>query len=189
MATKEVVNEATEMDLQNLMVPKFIKKETVGKKKTVVGNTISTVKAGGALGKKENAKIVQTIKTRELGRVARLEVVVLVVREVVALAQERAEFALRLVEVGHRDVGDVHHVDVVELRALEVALHARVGRHDHVVLVLSPVVRALRAEHADDPEGDVVQADRLADGILVGEEVAPHRGTDCADALLIRRAS
>ena len=45
-------------------------KTEVGKKKTVVGNTISTVKAGGALGKKENAKIVQTIKTRELGEFA-----------------------------------------------------------------------------------------------------------------------
>ena len=40
MATKEVVNEATEMDLQNLMVPKFIKKETVGKKKTVFKSDI-----------------------------------------------------------------------------------------------------------------------------------------------------
>ena len=45
-------------------------KTEVGKKKTVVGNTISTVKAGGALEKKENAKIVQTIKTRELGEFA-----------------------------------------------------------------------------------------------------------------------
>ena len=101
----------------------------------------------------------------------------------VPLAQERPHLALRLVQIVHRDEGDVHHVDVVELRPLEIAVNARVRGHHHVVLVLAPVVRAFRAEHADDLERDVLQANRLADGIVVlRKEVPPHSRADYADA-------
>src|SRR2546428_183574 len=94
------------------------------------------------------------------------------------LAQERADLVLGL---GHVLVGtdlDRDRADGARV-GLADAEHLLLGRRerdeDHVVLVLAPRALALAAQQADHGEGDLLDADDLADGILVAEEVLRRR--------------
>ena len=66
---------------------------------------------------------------------------------------------------------DAMNMSIFVLR-FEQPHHRRVGGDDDVVLVLSHRAAALGLEHADDPERKVLDAHRLADGVL-----AARRGT------------
>jgi hypothetical protein len=79
------------------------------------------------------------------------------------------------------DRGDEHLLDA--RYAQDLLLDGRVRRHDQVVLVLAKLALALGGEHAQDPEGQVLDADHLAHGVLVGEEVLDHGRTQEADLL------
>jgi hypothetical protein len=61
------------------------------------------------------------------------------------------------------------------------------GNQDEVVLVLAERGLALRLEDADDGEGDLLDADRLADGIGVAEQAVPDRVAEDGDLRAPRR--
>ena len=67
------------------------------------------------------------------------------------------------------------------LRAAETILDGGPGREEDVVLVGAQEVAALLAEHADDREGHVLDADLLADGVAAAEQLADQRLADQAD--------
>ena len=59
--------------------------------------------------------------------------------------------------------------------AEQLLLQGRVGRDDDVVLVLAELALALGGQHADDAEGQVPDADDLADGIRSGNRIFATR--------------
>ena len=66
-------------------------------------------------------------------------------------------------------------------RAAEAVLDGRPGREDDVVLVRAQQVGALLAQHADDLEGHVLDADLFADRVAAAEKFADQRLADQAD--------
>ena len=120
----------------------------------------------------------------QVGLVAHLEVVGLPGGQPVRLAHDRGDLLLggrQVAGVGRagQDLRDEH-------AAGQAGPDGRVGGQHDVVLVGALGVLALGRQHADDLEGDVAQADRLADGIGVREELLRDGGAEQADLLLLR---
>ena len=75
-----------------------------------------------------------------------------------------------------------NYIDIVELRAPQIALHRRIRRHNAIVLILPPVVRPLRAQHADHLECHIPDADYLAERIFaLVEKIVPDRRANRAN--------
>ena len=118
-------------------------------------------------------------------------------RELLLVAYSEIGFAAAaalLQQVGHILL-DARHVvgevgldhDRVEVGPAGDALQvAGVGNDDDVVLVLAEIIKALGAEQPDDLEGQVADAQRLADGIRAGEKLV---GDGLADHANLGRAA
>ncbi len=101
-----------------------------------------------------------------------------------ALGIERRGCDIRIVQgIDRRRGGSRGGVHRSGADAVDAELDRRPGGEDAVVLVLAHHVRAAGAQEPDDPEGDVADADRLADGRFVFEQFALDRGADQADAV------
>ena len=76
-----------------------------------------------------------------------------------------------------------HHDAAVEGLGCYAFHYCRVGRYHHIILIHAPVVVAFRLQHADDAEGDALEADDFAHavGIFATEEFLHNRGADDAD--------
>ena len=73
-------------------------------------------------------------------------------------------------------------VNLADVRRRREPLHHGLVRREYdVVLVLPEVAGTLRLQDADDLERDALVADRLSDGVDVGEEVCDDRLPDDAD--------
>ena len=75
--------------------------------------------------------------------------------------------------------GDEDHRNV--LAAGDAPLHGPERHQDHVVLVRAEAGCALLLERADDPAGDLLEPDGLADRIAVAEQRVAHRVAEDAD--------
>ena len=113
-----------------------------------------------------------------------MEVIFLASRDAVALAQERRDLVLHLVDLlrirrlqaDGLDVGDAHH-----------ALLRRGQRDvDDIVLVLAEAGASLGSQDADDLERLVLDADVFADRILRAEQVLRDCRADDGHAIALR---
>ena len=85
---------------------------------------------------------------------------------------------------GRTDGGGVDLVDRAEnVGTHDAALGGGIGNHDDVVLVLPPQRLPLGLEHADDAEGDVLDAEDRAERVLSeAEQLLEHRLPEHGDA-------
>ena len=95
------------------------------------------------------------------------------------LAQIRLDLVLRFLNLTAGNRRDLNHVD---LRFSGQPLHdGRVRRDDGVVLILSHHVAALLLQDSHDFEGNVLDANDLADGFAVGEKIVHDSLTEDSD--------
>ena len=97
------------------------------------------------------------------------------------ITRNNTEF--KVVEIDHESVVYLHNnyptLNIID--GQDALLDGGVGGDDDIVLVHAPVVVTLGLQHAYDAEGDVLEADGLADGILTAcEEFLDDGGADDA---------
>ena len=97
------------------------------------------------------------------------------------LGQQLVDFVLSILHEFRRTSRSHDRVDIVEFRAAQPLANRRDRHQDNIVQVLSDHVRALLFEHADHLKRNVLDPNRLADGVGRLEQLDDQRVTNHAD--------
>src|SRR5262249_2099630 len=105
----------------------------------------------------------------DVGQVADKEIVLLILRQFVALAQQVGNLILRRVSRGRRDGRDVRKLHEGDRQ--QFLLNRRERRYRIVILVSPLRVLTSSGHHSNDAEGQFTHADHLSNRIRAGEEI------------------
>ena len=95
--------------------------------------------------------------------------------------QQLIDLVFRFYHLLGRAGGYKNSMDIVEFGTAQTLADGRVGEHDDVILIFSHHVGTFFGQHAYHTEGNVTDANRLAQRVLSLEELDHHRMTDDAD--------